>query len=139
AEDGIRDLIVTGVQTCALPILKRTNSTPGTTGANGARYFSLCVVARAPNVLPWKACSRARIRHFGSFPSAQLAFAYARASFRAPSHASVPLLVKKARSMPEIFLCAAARRPWYSWKKRFDVCTSSFACFAITFVSAGCA
>ena len=29
----------------------------------------------APNVLPWKACSRARIRHFGSLPSAQFALA----------------------------------------------------------------
>src|SRR6478672_12615187 len=29
AEDGIRDLIVTGVQTCALPISTRVTSTPG--------------------------------------------------------------------------------------------------------------
>src|SRR2546430_13645020 len=29
AEDGIRDLTVTGVQTCALPILSMTEMTPG--------------------------------------------------------------------------------------------------------------
>src|SRR2546421_8969504 len=33
AEDGIRDLIVTGVQTCALPICSHTSIQPGTTGA----------------------------------------------------------------------------------------------------------
>src|SRR3989440_5782130 len=31
AEDGIRDLIVTGVQTCALPILNPSTRLPGTT------------------------------------------------------------------------------------------------------------
>src|SRR5206468_8659870 len=46
AEDGIRDLIVTGVQTCALPILltgvfAETTSTfaPLPTSATGARSF----------------------------------------------------------------------------------------------------
>src|SRR5258708_31394957 len=39
AEDGIRDDLVTGVQTCALPILARGNAQfvarPGPNGANG--------------------------------------------------------------------------------------------------------
>src|SRR5205823_9274522 len=36
AEDGIRDKLVTGVQTCALPI----SSPPGTTAASSARTTS---------------------------------------------------------------------------------------------------
>src|SRR5206468_6980373 len=38
AEDGIRDLIVTGVQTCALPILffEATSSTPGVASLSNA-------------------------------------------------------------------------------------------------------
>src|SRR5206468_8809596 len=32
AEDGIRDLIVTGVQTCALPILSAARTSPGPAG-----------------------------------------------------------------------------------------------------------
>src|SRR2546427_6458546 len=35
AEDGIRDLTVTGVQTCALPILRRVRA--GALGGRGAR------------------------------------------------------------------------------------------------------
>src|SRR2546421_781708 len=43
AEDGIRDLIVTGVQTCALPIFAPIPSGPGVCGRgvrsrDGARY-----------------------------------------------------------------------------------------------------
>src|SRR5206468_7913516 len=35
AEDGIRDLIVTGVQTCALPIWPRPPARPGRRGDSG--------------------------------------------------------------------------------------------------------
>ncbi len=35
--------------------LKRTNSTSGITGANGSRYFSLCVVATEPMRAPVEA------------------------------------------------------------------------------------
>src|SRR6185437_15478031 len=32
--------------------LNRTNSTPGTNGAKGSRYFAVCVIESAPNVRP---------------------------------------------------------------------------------------
>src|SRR2546429_6867144 len=42
AEDGIRDVAVTGVQTCALPILRSSARTPGTAswgwGARGVAF-----------------------------------------------------------------------------------------------------
>src|SRR5206468_4519248 len=42
AEDGIRDLIVTGVQTCALPISRRRRRTPMFEAANiGVRLLRL--------------------------------------------------------------------------------------------------
>src|SRR5258708_11754351 len=44
--------------------LKRTNSAPGTTGANGKRYFSVAVTLITPKVPPWNEFSRARERCF---------------------------------------------------------------------------
>src|SRR5260370_1113765 len=38
--------------------LKRTNSTPGTRGAKGKRYFSVEVTLTAPKVRPWKELCR---------------------------------------------------------------------------------
>src|SRR2546430_3363727 len=40
AEDGIRDLTVTGVQTCALPIYPRSINIPGTAKVVEARFLS---------------------------------------------------------------------------------------------------
>src|SRR6266536_1216609 len=117
--------------------LNFTNTTPGTRGAKGARYFSCPVVAKAPKVRPWNEFSSARMRHFGLRPlcdadtlvrvlavpalhagadrsvRARLPLglfmrAEARASFNAPSQASVPLLQKKARSSPEIWVSRRA-------------------------------
>src|SRR5712675_2117986 len=42
--------------------LNFTNSTPGTSGANGTRYFSVAVTLSAPKVRPWKELVMARIR-----------------------------------------------------------------------------
>src|SRR5206468_5772175 len=47
AEDGIRDLIVTGVQTCALPICSRASSIPSKDGIELARE-------RVRDVLAWE-------------------------------------------------------------------------------------
>src|SRR2546421_1130234 len=45
AEDGIRDLIVTGVQTCALPILRMVHPLPvGTFAAGDAPSAALVLV-----------------------------------------------------------------------------------------------
>src|SRR2546421_3689144 len=41
AEDGIRDLIVTGVQTCALPISLKGKPAPGTAGFSAEQLFFL--------------------------------------------------------------------------------------------------
>jgi hypothetical protein len=75
--------------------LKRTNSTPGTTGPNGSRYLALYVVDTEPKVRPWKLCSRARNLVPMFAPSLRSRPAWARASFSAPSQASVPVLAKK--------------------------------------------
>src|SRR2546430_7354882 len=60
AEDGIRDLTVTGVQTCALPILKlpcarRATSTGGCAISRSSR--SPCSPAPPPR---WRACVPSR-------------------------------------------------------------------------------
>src|SRR5256884_3438242 len=49
AEDGIRDVAVTGVQTCALPILRGRSRVPHrrATGAGGARRGRGVALARA--------------------------------------------------------------------------------------------
>src|SRR2546430_3602286 len=55
AEDGIRDLTVTGVQTCALPIYQRQCQPPRRGGARARR----CAQTYAPN--GWRSmmvCSR---------------------------------------------------------------------------------
>src|SRR5205823_6887160 len=46
AEDGIRDKLVTGVQTCALPILTLAREEPGVTDSSTA-IVDLASVARA--------------------------------------------------------------------------------------------
>src|SRR2546422_2487987 len=45
AEDGIRDVAVTGVQTCALPIYHGQRAAPGVVGG------ALSVITRAPHVV----------------------------------------------------------------------------------------
>src|SRR2546430_10482509 len=45
AEDGIRDLTVTGVQTCALPILSVCDLQPGSAGVSGVTVRVAVVVA----------------------------------------------------------------------------------------------
>src|SRR5206468_6494710 len=66
AEDGIRDLIVTGVQTCALPISTRQRAACGRASWRGARCErngtrSVCA-ARRTAAERWRAapCRRAR-------------------------------------------------------------------------------
>src|SRR5256886_8993084 len=51
AEDGIRDLTVTGVQTCALPI--STFDSGDTTTLNGDGTFARTVSFADPNGAPW--------------------------------------------------------------------------------------
>src|SRR2546423_13424106 len=57
AEDGIRDKLVTGVQTCALPIYgaviltRRTRTTPAVTINIGIRAGSVCDPADAPGAM----------------------------------------------------------------------------------------
>src|SRR6266478_3096461 len=48
AEDGIRDLTVTGVQTCALPILRRVSRRADAEGSHGCDRAGLSFVRRAP-------------------------------------------------------------------------------------------
>src|SRR5206468_4796988 len=50
AEDGIRDLIVTGVQTCALPILKVDSSTSDTRPPPTARTRTVWLPSLKPRV-----------------------------------------------------------------------------------------
>src|SRR3989440_2809155 len=45
AEDGIRDLIVTGVQTCALPISLASRTTAGASGFTASEYSSMCTAS----------------------------------------------------------------------------------------------
>src|SRR2546430_13083189 len=45
AEDGIRDLTVTGVQTCALPIYVYIRDTPSATQRTGRRSFEAATVS----------------------------------------------------------------------------------------------
>src|SRR2546430_12679115 len=70
AEDGIRDLTVTGVQTCALPICRRAPGSP-------ARAERISRVAPAPGIsrsrgstlrASFSACRRAQARSRGSRP-----------------------------------------------------------------------
>src|SRR2546430_12427027 len=57
AEDGIRDLTVTGVQTCALPISWRALRTRSATGStSSARPGRGCCSSRACSV-PWPSCA----------------------------------------------------------------------------------
>src|SRR2546430_12374015 len=51
AEDGIRDLTVTGVQTCALPICSHSSAGPRPiTSGSGARNPRLPISQSTPNV-----------------------------------------------------------------------------------------
>src|SRR2546421_3413198 len=55
AEDGIRDLIVTGVQTCALPISANSDSRPGTFDVetmDSQHYGGLSLFAVLPGPKP---------------------------------------------------------------------------------------
>src|SRR5260370_25557937 len=89
--------------------LKGTNSTPGTRGAKGKRYFSVEVTLTAPKVRPWKELCMARMRCLaaGLSGASEAVRAQRRASFKAPSAASVPLVGKKARSHADV----SAERP----------------------------
>src|SRR5206468_6330644 len=59
AEDGIRDLIVTGVQTCALPIsVATTLCSRGV--ALAARVVARAALSRAAMRFPLPACKKAR-------------------------------------------------------------------------------
>ena len=88
--------------------LKRTNSTPGITGAKGSRYLALCVVDTEPIRAAVKALLQREELRADLLALAAQQPACARASFSAPSHASVPVLEKKTRSMPRA-LCQAQR------------------------------
>src|SRR5206468_8943458 len=46
--DGIRDLIVTGVQTCALPIFPKEPRDGGRRAGRCGRQYSACQIAGAP-------------------------------------------------------------------------------------------
>src|SRR2546430_13177128 len=59
AEDGIRDLTVTGVQTCALPIYSGRRRAPPTTGNTG------CSSARPPARRWGGRCARSEERRVG--------------------------------------------------------------------------
>src|SRR5690349_23405425 len=60
AEDGIRDLYVTGVQTCALPILSRKRRKPEpTTDPEGFPMATVTTPPRPRNL----ADARRRVRH----------------------------------------------------------------------------
>src|SRR2546430_12752079 len=53
AEDGIRDLTVTGVQTCALPIYVATRAVAGASGAKrGADHHGQSQTGTPPSVHP---------------------------------------------------------------------------------------
>ncbi len=75
----------------------------GTSGSNGARYFSVAVTLSAPKVRPWKELVIARIRVLAVLcvDVASAGWPHSLASFNAPSIASVPLLAKKTRSRPD--------------------------------------
>jgi hypothetical protein len=70
-------------------LLNGTCEKPGTSGPNRSRYSGPHVAESAPIVLPWKP------RIVATMP---VRFVAARANFRAPSTASVPLLQRKNRS-----------------------------------------
>src|SRR5205823_7581918 len=57
AEDGIRDKLVTGVQTCALPISAARISTPGRTCASGSRRTVADTSDTATTVFPRSSCA----------------------------------------------------------------------------------
>ena len=68
-------------------------STPGSSGPNPVRYFALLAVSETlPYERPWKDCSIA-ITYWRPVAN--------RASFSAPSTASVPEFVRKLRALPE--------------------------------------
>ena len=69
-----------------------TKRTPGTSGANGARFAGWPVADSAPSVRPWKPPSRATTP---AFPVAL------RAYFNAASIASAPELQKNACAPPK--------------------------------------
>src|SRR5258707_15569063 len=85
--------------------LKRTNSTPGTRGAKGKRYFSVEVTLTAPKVRPWKELCMARMRCLaaGLSGASEAGRAQRRASFKAPSAASGPRLGEKSRAQAGVF------------------------------------
>src|SRR2546421_2572734 len=64
AEDGIRDLIVTGVQTCALPICG-TAAAPWPAGGRKAAGWSLCSVRVATVGARIQSARRSSLSHCG--------------------------------------------------------------------------
>ena len=63
--------------------------------------------------------------------------AWARASFRAASQASVPLLQRKTRSRPLISVRRSASSAVCSWKKRFEVWMRRLLCAVMASSMAG--
>src|SRR5258707_11273849 len=66
AEDGIRDIGVTGVQTCALPIYPRVFGEGGTVlrGGQGRQQRRTGIVDPADKNLPWRSEEDAKRREF---------------------------------------------------------------------------
>ena len=100
-----------------------TKRTPGTSGSKGSRYLAVQVVESAPIVRPWKAFSKA------TYSVRPCSLPMRRANFIAPSHASVPELVKKTfegnASRTSRSASALAGSVW----NRLLVCISRSACF----------
>src|SRR5204863_4144931 len=62
AEDGIRDLYVTGVQTCALPIFTSPAGSPPSLRPTASTSTAACA---APRCASWSAAARSEERRVG--------------------------------------------------------------------------
>src|SRR5205085_9545708 len=82
AEDGIRDLTVTGVQTCALPISRQCAALPAT--ATRAASFSLASLARTSSLM-----ARSQEKYSVSTPASSTLVGSSSASFGVCSDALV--------------------------------------------------
>src|SRR5206468_8743565 len=95
AEDGIRDLIVTGVQTCALPIsLRRSDRHPGKTPPSTSRFENGdCARHRDSAAIRVAASSRQSERRCPNYgPSAKIGRASCRERVKS---SAVPRSLKK--------------------------------------------